>query len=242
MLDDGLGNAYSVASVDPQIAEFENWGVQFAADLEADGVQDVIVFHFTGGAHCCFEYLVFSEGPDGIQLDHHFSLGNGGIGAVEDLDGDGVPELDGSDDRLAYFPDLSYAASPSLPLVLCRTGEGTYTDCTILFPDRMQAAADAFEAALSDAVQRQGSDEEQRSATLGLVAAYLLLAPTDEGWTKAGNLCPECSDWLMQNSEELEDPPGRRAAGAPYGGPSSVGGARWGAASSAPTCAAPRAC
>jgi hypothetical protein len=69
----------------------------------------------------------------------------------------------------------------------------------------MQEAADAFEAALSDAVQRQASDEEKRSATLGLVAAYLLLAPTDEGWTKAGSLCPECSDWLMQNKGELEN-------------------------------------
>jgi hypothetical protein len=204
ILEDGLGHTYAVASVDPEVVQWENWGVQFAADLNADGVQDVIVFHFTGGAHCCFEYLAFSETPAGIQLDHHFSLGNGGIGAVEDLDGDGVPELEGSDDRLAYFTDLSYAVSPSLPLVLCRTGGGTYTDCTILFPDRMQAAADAFEAALSDAVQRQAGDEEKRSATLGLVAAYLLLAPTDEGWTKAESLCPECSDWLMQSEGELE--------------------------------------
>jgi len=205
ILDDGLGNTYSVVSVDPQWTQFENWGVQFAGDLDADGVQDVIVFHFTGGAHCCSEYLVFSEGPDGIQLDDWFSLGNGGIGAVGDLDGDGVPELEAWDDRLAYFTDLSYAASPSLPLVLCRTGEGTYTDCTILFPDRMQAAADAFEAQLSDAVQRQAGDEEKRSPALGLVTAYLLLAPTDEGWLKVRSLCPECEAWLLQNQSELEN-------------------------------------
>jgi hypothetical protein len=56
VLEDGLGNAYTVASVDPDIVQWENWGVQFAADLNADGVQDVLVYHFTGGAHCCFEY------------------------------------------------------------------------------------------------------------------------------------------------------------------------------------------
>jgi len=188
VLEDGLGNTHTIVSVDPQWTQLESWDVEFVEDLDADGVQDVIVIHFTGGAHCCFEYLVFSEGPDGIQLDDWFSLGNDAIGTVEDLDGDGVPELDAWDDRLAYFPDLSYAASPSLPLVLCRTGEGTYADCTILFPDKMQKAADAFEAALSDAVQRQAGDEEKRSAALGLVAAYLLLAPTDEGWTKVRNL------------------------------------------------------
>jgi hypothetical protein len=205
VLDDGLGNAYIVASVDPEVAQWENWTVDHVGDLNADGVQDAIVMHFTGGAHCCFEYLIFSEGPGGIQRDDYFSLGNAGIGAVEDLDGDGIPELDTYDDRLAYFPDLSYADSPFLPLVLCRTGEGTYTDCTILFPDKMQAAADEFEVALSDAVQSQASDEEKRSAALGLVTAYLLLAPTDEGWNKVASLCPECKDWLMQNYDELEN-------------------------------------
>jgi hypothetical protein len=205
LLEDGLGNAYTVASVEAEYAQWENWGVQFTGDLNADGVQDVIVFHFTGGAHCCFEYLAFSESAAGIQLDHYFSLGNGGIGSVADLDGDGVPELEAWDDRLSYFTDLSYAASPSLPLVLCRTGNGTYAECTNLFPDRLQAAADEFEAALSDAVQRQASDEEKRSAALGLVTAYLLMAPTDEGWLKVRNLCPECETWLLQNQDELNN-------------------------------------
>jgi hypothetical protein len=205
VLEDGLGNTLTIVSVDPQWTQLERWDVNSVADLDADGVQDVLVFHFTGGAHCCSEYLVFSEGAGGIQLDDWFSLGNGGIGEVEDLDGDGVPELEGWDDRLAYFADQPYAASPSLPLVLCRTGEGTYTDCTILFPDRMQAVADEFEAQLSDAVQRQASDEEKRSAALGLVTAYLLLAPTDEGWLKVRSLCPECEAWLLQNQAELEN-------------------------------------
>jgi len=205
VLEDGLGNTHTIVSVDPQWTQFESWGVQFAADLDADGVQDVIVFHFTGGAHCCSEYLVFRETPAGIQLDDWFSLGNGGLGGVEDLDGDGTPELAGWDDRLAYFADQSYAATPSLPLVLCRTAEGKYTDCTVRFPERMQEAADGFEAALSDAVQRQASDEEKRSAALGLVTAYLLLAPGDEGWLKVQGLCPECEVWLLQNKAELEN-------------------------------------
>ena len=205
VLDDGLGRTYTVASVDPEVVQWENWGVQFAADFDADGVGDVMVFHFTGGAHCCFEYLILRETAAGIVLDDWFSLGNGGIVGVEDLDGDGVPELEGWDDRLAYFADQPYVASPSLPLVLCRTAEGKYTDCTAQFPERMQAAADEFEAALSDAVQRQASDEEKRSAALGLVTAYLLLAPGDEGWNKVAGLCPECKDWLLQNKAELEN-------------------------------------
>jgi hypothetical protein len=205
VLDDGLGSSSTIASVDPELVQWENWGVQAAADLNADGIQDVIVFHFTGGAHCCSEYMVFRDTYTGILLDDWFSLGNGGIVGVEDLDGDGVPELEGWDDRLAYFADQPYVASPSLPLVLCRTAEGKYTDCTAQFPERMQAAADEFEASLSDAVQRQASDEEKRSYALGLVTAYLLLAPTDEAWNKVASLCPECKDWLLQNQAELEN-------------------------------------
>jgi len=205
VLEDGLGNTYTIASADPQWTQLERWGVDFAGDLNADGVEDVMLFHFTGGAHCCSEYLVFRETPAGIVLDDWFSLGNGGVGGVEDLDGDGVPELNGWDDRLSYFADQPYAASPSLPLVLCRTAEGKYTDCTVQFPQRMREAADGFEVELREAVQRQATDEEKRRAALGLVTAYLLLAPTDEGWTKVRGLCPECEDWLMQNYDELEN-------------------------------------
>jgi hypothetical protein len=205
VLQDGLGSYSTIASLDAELAQWENWGVQAAADLNADGVQDVIVFHFTGGAHCCSEYMVFRDTYTGILLDDYFSLGNGGIVSVEDLDGDGVPELIGWDDRLAYFADQSYAATPSLPLVLCRTAEGKYTDCTAQFPARMQEAADGFEAELREAVQSQAAEEEKRRAALGLVTAYLLMAPTDEGWNKVASLCPECETWLRQNQAELED-------------------------------------
>ena len=40
---------------------------------------------------------------------------------VQDLDGDGIPELLTVDNRFAYFPDLSFASSPFLPLGVCPT-------------------------------------------------------------------------------------------------------------------------
>jgi len=58
---------------------------------------------------------------------------------------------------------------------------------------------------LREAVQSQATDEEKRRAALGLVTAYLLMAPTDEGWLKVRSLCPECETWLLQNQDELEN-------------------------------------
>jgi hypothetical protein len=205
VLEDGLNNTYTIATVDPQWTQLERWDIEFVADLNADGVNEAIVGHYTGGAHCCFEYLVFSEAPRGIQLDDWFSLGNGGIGSVKDLDGDGVVELEGSDDRLAYFTDLGFVGSPFLPLVLCRSADATYSECTTQFPQKLQESADEFEGHLRDAVQRQAEELEKRYAALGLLASYMRLGMDDEGWSRVRSLCPECGDWLMQNLGELEE-------------------------------------
>jgi hypothetical protein len=204
VVEDGV-NTYAIATIDPQWTQLEKWDIEFVADVNADGIVEAIAGHYTGGAHCCFEYLIFSEGPGGIQLDDWFSLGNGGIGSVKDLDGDGVPELEGSDDRLAYFTDLGFVGSPFLPLVLCRSADGTYSDCTTRFPDKLRESADEFEGHLRDAVQRQAEELEKRYAALGLLASYMRLGMDDEGWSRVRSLCPECGDWLMQNLGELEE-------------------------------------
>jgi hypothetical protein len=205
VLEDGQ-NEYTVASLDPEMARFQRWEIAFVADVNADGLVDAIVNHYTGGAHCCFEYLFFSATPSAIQLDDAFLLGNGNaiIRAVKDLDGDGVLELESSDDRLAYFPDLSFAESPFLPLVLCRSAQGVYVDCTPQFPELLESSALEFEGQLGDAVQRQAREEEKRGAALGLFATYVRLGTEEAGWSRVRSLCPECEGWLMENLDDLE--------------------------------------
>jgi hypothetical protein len=209
-------NAYTIASLDPGIAESERWEISFVADVNADGLDDAIVNEYTGGAHCCFVYLIFSEGPSGIQLIDSFSLDNATIKAVEDLDGDGMPELETADDRLAYFPDLSFAVSPFLPLILCRSSQHIYYDCTPQFPEVLEGSAEEFEGDLTDAIQRQEGEEAKRPAALGLLASYLRLGMDEEGWSRVKSLCPECEGWLNENLGELEqrlssDQPWRQA-------------------------------
>jgi hypothetical protein len=115
-----------------------------------------------------------------------------------------VFELEGSDDRFAYFTDLGFVGTPFLPLVLCRSTDGTYSDCTTRFPQKLQESADEFEGHLRDAVQSQAEEIEKRYAALGLLASYMRMGMDEEGWSRVGSLCPECEDWLTQNLGELE--------------------------------------
>jgi hypothetical protein len=213
-LEDGA-NAYRLmreATADP----WTRWGIDTVVDLDGDGRDEAVVFHFTGGAHCCSEYWIFSGGPAGIRLIDAFTLGNAGIGEIRDLDGDGIPELLAADDRLAYFGDLPYAASPFLPLVLCRTRSGAfaglYVDCTPSFPDRLQEAAQEFEEALRmamnepspDAGEPSGMETRRHWAALGMVAASRRAGDGVASRALVRTLCPDCDRWLLANGAELE--------------------------------------
>ena len=206
VLSDGV-NQYPVASVSAaEFLQFEQWSMAYDQDLDGDGVNEAIVSHFTGGAHCCFEYLIFDAGPAGIASLDSFSFGNAGLDSLKDLDGDGIPEMRSNDARLAYFDDISYAASPFLPLILCRSADGTYTDCTPDFPDMLEESAQEFEGRLADAPQSAAgeSDEEKHAYSLALLASYMRLGREDEGWSKVAALCAECESWLRQNLADLE--------------------------------------
>jgi len=205
VLSDGV-NQYTVASDSAESAQMFPWSVAYDQDLDGDGVNEAIVSHYTGGAHCCSEYLIFDAGPAGIASLDSFSFGNAGIDSLKDLDGDGIPEMRSYDDRFAYFDDISYAASPFLPLILCRSADGTYTDCTPDFPDMLEESAQEYEGFLAGAPQSasDASDEDKYGYSLGLLASYMRLGREDEGWSKVAALCAECESWLRQNLADLE--------------------------------------
>ncbi len=91
-------------------------------DINGDGVPDVIVGYFSGGAHCCSEYAVFSLGKKLKLLD----VLNGEHSNFEfkDLDNDGKYEATGRDWTFAYW-GTSFAGSPA-PEVILRWKNGRY--------------------------------------------------------------------------------------------------------------------
>ena len=100
---------------------------------------------------------------------------------------------------------MSYASSPFLPLVLCRSVQDVYYDCTPQFPELLEAAAEEFEGRLRDAIQQQLEEYEKRSSALGLRVSYLRMGLGEESWNSVENLCPECNVWLSENFSDLQE-------------------------------------
>lgn len=91
-------------------------------DITGDGEPNLVISHWSGGAHCCFDVYIFSIGDkfrfiDKIEGEHGF------IG-FKDLDGDRVPEFIGADWAFAYW-NASFAGSPS-PETILRYKDGRY--------------------------------------------------------------------------------------------------------------------
>jgi hypothetical protein len=91
-------------------------------DLTGDGVPELVLADWSGGAHCCFTYYVFTLGPrfavlDTIPLEHSDNA------RFEDVDGDGALELRTRDWTFAYW-NTSFMGSPSPEVVLVPGEDG----------------------------------------------------------------------------------------------------------------------
>jgi len=101
-----------------RVTTFDNAGTLSAfitsdlsgTDINGDGLPDLIVSAWSGGAHCCYSSGVYSVGED-VKAVLLLETGNCGPGEFEDLDGNGTREFITCDDRWAYAY-CSFADSP----------------------------------------------------------------------------------------------------------------------------------
>jgi hypothetical protein len=83
-------------------------------DLTGDGVPDLVVGVWTGGAHCCDNYTIFSMGKQFKTIGTIYGLDSSF--EFKDLDGDGAFEAIGRDCNFRYWHEC-FAYSPA-PLVI----------------------------------------------------------------------------------------------------------------------------
>lgn len=114
-------------------------------DITGDGVPDLIVHDFSGGAHCCSTYYVFELNTSSGPLPLATLYGEHGGFAFEDLDGDGAVECIGADWTFAYW-NTCYASSPA-PEVILRFRAGRYVIAADLMRTAPPAECDLAERA-----------------------------------------------------------------------------------------------
>ncbi len=153
-------------------------------DATGDGISDLLVERYSGGAHCCTTLYIVTLVP-GIRLVLRYPAGNAGGFDIVDINRDGRPELVLGDDSFAYFDDLCYACSPSeMPLIACFQG-GRFVDCTRAFPGKVREGVTVWSSRLREEIKQgpsaPGSAQYIRGAALGLYATYALLGEEAKG-------------------------------------------------------------
>ncbi|RZM77145.1 hypothetical protein [Leptolyngbya iicbica] len=108
-------------------------------NLDPDGVPEVIFHRYTGGAHCCSIYTIYSAQGDRLHRTLTYPLDAAGAGGFEDLDGDGYSEFLSADQRFLYAFG-SYASSWP-PNIFLTFRNGSLIDTTRQFPDRLRSTA-----------------------------------------------------------------------------------------------------
>ena len=91
-------------------------------DITGDGVPELIVESFSGGAHCCWTYRIYSLGETLTCIGYFPDTAHGLLFA--DYDQDGVYEIDTTDATFDYW-QTAYAYSPK-PLIIFRYGPDGY--------------------------------------------------------------------------------------------------------------------
>ena len=121
-------------------------------------------------------------------------------------------QLVGGSDVFAYFDDLSFAASPFMPLIyVYDDGSRQYVEATRQYPDYLRDEVSKVEADLPDAVARSTSGQvppqlryqEQESAALHLYGLHLLLGDADTALPQIeAEVSPPVVAWLDANAEQ----------------------------------------
>jgi hypothetical protein len=151
---------------------FSTIGVDWCFDLEGDGVQELSVYRYSGGAHCCITQSVYSLGPRITKL-FDLDAGNaGGLGPAE-LDGREPYELVGVDDRFANFANLPFAVSPYVALVMAKRGE-EWVVATAEFPNVVRGHRDET-IKQAPVCEREGTPECWRGLGVGIMADSLVI-------------------------------------------------------------------
>ena len=186
--DDGLGfdrilTLDQTGSPSLAVEFYSGFDPLSGTDITADGVPELIVMTYTGGAHCCSGVTVFSLGdtPTKILETRPSNCG----GQFQDLDGDGVLEFVTCDDIFAYTY-CPYAASPLAQVVLAYAPDTGYVPASPRFADRSAADLPTL-TAQAEAATPGGLGEWDNTTKCGVLPLVLFLlysGQPEQAWSE----------------------------------------------------------
>lgn len=123
-----------------------NGDIAMGSDITADGTPNLVIWEWTGGAHCCYLYHLFDIG-EGFR---HIQILNAGHDEGSFVNIDNEPDLEFvmQDWTYAYWL-TSFLASPA-PTVILKYQKGRYKEALDLMkqkppdPDRLKIEAQGF--------------------------------------------------------------------------------------------------
>lgn len=183
----------SESSWHPHLSSLDLYG---CVDIDNDGQLEAVVEYRSGGAHCCFTYLIYKQAKTKLRLIGSIYLGDSSEPVFKDLDNDGVMEMLALDSRLAYFGGLCFACSPSLPLIMSYRNK-SFIDGTAKFPK-------IIEQEIQNTLNEGNSGFDSRGNALKYLALHIILGKEADGWRGIRKYYPETSSWLKEHFKELK--------------------------------------
>lgn len=99
----------------PSVNDEERDAPPIGRDITGNGKANVVIYEWSGGAHCCSSAIVFEIAESCVLLDIIDS--RHGVPEFKDLDGDSVPEVLVNDWSFSYWPK-SFVTSPAPQVIL----------------------------------------------------------------------------------------------------------------------------
>ncbi|MBE9192423.1 hypothetical protein IQ230_19140 [Gloeocapsopsis crepidinum LEGE 06123] len=175
-------------------------GGVFLKDLDGNGTPEVIVRTFSGGAHCCTNYIIYTQQNNQLVKSETGFLDSRG-GSFQDLNRDGNFEFVSVDNSFLYAFS-SYAGSFP-PSQIYTFTNGKFEDVTRSYTQHLRSHAwEMYQAFL----QSKKEQYEVNGILAGYVAQKLLLGEYEQGWKFMLANYDRTSDWgltIYQEDREI---------------------------------------
>ncbi len=124
--------------------------IKVGTDITGNGIPNLIVSAWSGGAHCCFSFIVLELGKT-FKIASRIDAGDSGLAHFEDINHDGKYVFISNDWIFAYWR-TSFASSPAPRVILRpkRYGNGDLRYELALDLMRKPATDEQFKSAVED--------------------------------------------------------------------------------------------